>query len=136
VKRYFFKSIEEIGSTKALLALHLAGDVAAKRAALTLAQVQQRYLATKSPKDHNDMIDTLVSEVRKLQLADSRDSHNGKTAVTCLKPVLPSGIFPFAVAEKSTHRDPYKSLKQSMEGVAHYAATPVRYAHAMSVGDE
>lgn len=129
VKRYIFKSTEEIGSTKAFLALYLAGDAAAERAAFTLAQVQQRYLATKLPKDDHDLVDALASEARQLRLADSADSRNGKAAVTCLKPAAPGGIFHFTVAEESPQSDAYKSLKKSLERVARFSAAPLPYAY-------
>ncbi|HQU47188.1 MAG TPA: hypothetical protein PK867_30565, partial [Pirellulales bacterium] len=132
VKRYFFKSSEEIGAAKAFLALHVAGDAVAERAALELAEAQQQYLAAKSSKDRYDLIDALATEAQQLRMADARSSNGGKTAVTCLKPVT-SGVFWFA--EKPPACDACNRLKQSLARVARFSAVPTRYAHAVSIGD-
>jgi hypothetical protein len=126
VTRYFFKSTEEIGATKAFLALHLAGDNTAERAALELAEAQEQYFAVKSPKDRFDLIiTTLATEARPWR--PSSHTHTVaaavKAPVICLKPVT-GGVFKFAALEKPPSCEACTWLKQTLDRVARFSAAP------------
>ncbi|HEV3341373.1 MAG TPA: hypothetical protein VG125_13475 [Pirellulales bacterium] len=125
VKRYFFKSTEEIGSTKAFLTLHLAGDAMAERAALEMAEAQEQYFATRQAKDRYDLIiTTLATEARPWRSSSQTHTVAGsvKTPVACLKPVTSGAVFKFTADEK-----PCKAcnwLKQTLDRVARFSAAP------------
>jgi hypothetical protein len=138
VSRYFFKSIEEIGSTKAFLALHLAGDAAAEQAANELAQAQEGYFAVKAPKDRYDLIiTTLATEARPWR--DASHTHHVATAVktvTCLKPVTSGGVFRFAANHKQPPCEACNLLKQSLDGTARFSAAPGWHADEPGVSED
>jgi hypothetical protein len=125
VKRYFFKSTEEVGSSKAFLALYLAGATPAERAALEMAEAQEQYFAVKPAKDRYDLIiTTLATEARPWR--SSSQTHtmaaSVRTPVTCLKPINAGAVFKFAAEEK-----PCKAcdrLKQTLDRVARFSAAP------------
>jgi hypothetical protein len=126
VKRYFFKASEEIGATKAFLALHLAGDATAERAALEMAEAQEQYFAVKTGKDRYDLIiTTLATEARPWR--PSSHTHTVAAAVkmpvTCLKPVT-GGVFKFAALEKPPSCEACNWLKQTLDRVARFSAAP------------
>lgn len=126
VTRYFFKSTEEVGSAKAFLALYLAGDKPAERAALELAEAQEQYFAVKAGKDRYDLIiTTLATEARAWR--PSSHTHTVatavKTPVTCLKPVA-GGVFKFAALEKPPSCEACTWLKQTLDRVARFSAAP------------
>ncbi|HVX15382.1 MAG TPA: hypothetical protein VHC22_29605 [Pirellulales bacterium] len=126
VTRYFFKSIEEIGTTKAFLALHLAGDAPAEHAAVEVAQAQEEYFASKPPKDRYDLIiTTLATEARPWR--DASHTHHVaasiKTPVTALKPPT-NGVFRFASAHKQPSCEACTLLKQSLDQAARFSAAP------------
>ena len=139
VTRYFFKSVEEIGSSKAFLALYLAGDMSSERAAGELAQAQEQYFAVKPPKDRYDLIiTTLATEARPWR--DSSHTHHVatavKTPVTCLKPVSSGGVFRFATSHKTPSCDACDALKQSLDRTARFSAAPGWHADEAGVSDE
>lgn len=139
VHRYFFKSHEEIGATKAFLALYLAGDSMAERAAVELAEAQEQYFAVKPPKDRYDLIiTTLATEARPWRAASH--THNVaaavKTPVTCLKPVTSGGVFKFAAAEKPKSCEASSWLKQTLDRVARFSAAPGWHPDAADMRDE
>lgn len=138
VSRYFFKSIEEIGTNKAFLGLHLAGDAAAERAALDMAQAQEDYFAAKPPRDRFDLIiSTLATEARPWRDASHtrRVSAAVKTPVTCLKPVGTGGVFHFL-----THKTPAcevcNMLKRSLDHIASFSDAPDWHPEAASDRDD
>lgn len=126
VSRYFFKSIEEIGTSKAFLALHLAGDAAAESAALDMAMAQEEYFAAKPHKDRFSLvISTLAMEARPWR--DSSHTHRVsaavKTPVTCLKPVSSGGVFHF-MTHKTPSCEACNMLKRSLDRVAGFSGAP------------
>jgi hypothetical protein len=126
VKRYFFKSTEEIGSAKAFLALYVAGETRAERAALEMAEAQERYFAVKPAKDRYDLIiTTLATEARPWR--SSSQTHTVaaavRTPVTCLKPVS-SGVFRFTAEEKPPTGKACSWLKQTLDRMARFSAAP------------
>lgn len=50
-KRYLIKTVETCGQAKAFIGLYLAGDAAAERAAMELAEQQEAYFAGKTDKE-------------------------------------------------------------------------------------
>lgn len=130
VSRYFFKSIEEIGASKAFLALHLAGDATAERAALDISQAQEDYFAAKPPKDRFDLIiSTLATEARPWRDPSHtrRVSAATKLPVTCLKPVSSGGVFHF-LTHKTPSCEVCNTLKRSLDHIAGIAGTSQRTA--------
>jgi hypothetical protein len=139
VKRYFFKSTEEIGSTKAFLALYLTGDTTAERAAVELAEAQEQYFAVKTDKDRYDLIiSTLATEARPWRPASQTHTvaAAGKTPVTCLKPVTTGGVFKFAGHDKPPACEACNWLKQTLDRVARYSAAPNWRGDAATVSVE
>lgn len=137
VGRYFFKSIEEIGTSKAFLALHLAGDADAERAALDMALAQEDYFAARPPKDRFDLIiSTLATEARPWRDASHtrRVSAAVKTPVTCLKPVSTGGVFHF-LSHKTPSCETCNMLKHSLDRVANFSGGPDWHAPAAASGD-
>jgi hypothetical protein len=125
VKRYFFKSTEEIGSTKAFLALYLAGDTMAERSALEMSEAQEQYFAAKPGKNRYDLIiSTLATEARPWRTAAQTHTvaASVKTPVTCLKPVTSGTVFKFATEEKPCKACSW--LKQTLDRVARFSAAP------------
>jgi hypothetical protein len=139
VKRYFFKASELIGATKAFLALYSAGDGAAQRAALELAEAQEQYFAVKPTNSQYDLIiTTLATEARPWRAA-SHTHHVAtavKTPVTCLKPVTTGGVFRFAAAEKPQTCEAGNWLKQTLDRVARLSAAPGWHADAASLSED
>jgi hypothetical protein len=139
VNRYFFKSVEEIGASKAFLALHLAGDVTAERAAQELAQAQEDYFAVKPPKDRFDLIiTTLATEARPWR--DAAHTHHVsadvKTPVTCLKPVSTGGVFHFASSRKSPACEACTSLKRTLDHIARFSSAPGWHVDEAATSEE
>ncbi|HWB08328.1 MAG TPA: hypothetical protein VG826_03855 [Pirellulales bacterium] len=127
VKRYFFKSTEEIGTAKAFLALYLAGDARAERAALEMAEAQERYFAVKPAKDRYDLIiTTLATEARPWRSSSQTHTVAGsvRTPVTCLKPPTSGAVFKFAAEEKPAAGKACNWLKQTLDRVARFSAAP------------
>ena len=125
VKRYFFKSTEEIGSAKAFLALYLVGDTRAERAALEMAEAQEQYFAVKPDKDRYDLIiATLATEARPWRAPPQTHTMAAsvKTPVTCLKPVTSGAVFKFTAQEKPCKVCNW--LKQTLDRVARFSAAP------------
>ncbi|HET6882919.1 MAG TPA: hypothetical protein VFI31_22310 [Pirellulales bacterium] len=139
VTRYFFKSIEEVGASKAFLALHLAGDATAERAAQEMAIAQEEYFAAKPPKDRFDLIiTTLATEARPWR--DTAHTHHVaadvKTPVTCLKPVTSGGVFRFAAARKSPACEACTTLKRALDHVARFSSAPGWHIDEAAASDE
>lgn len=138
VSRYFFKSIEEIGASKAFLALHLAGDASAERAAFDMAQAQEEYFAAKPHKDRFDLIiSTLAMEARPWRDPSHthRVSATVKTPVTCLKPVSSGGVFHF-MTHKTPSCEACNLLKRSLDGVASFSGAPGWHAGDAAASSE
>lgn len=131
VKRYFFKSTEVIGTRKAFLALHLAGDVVSERVALDLATAEEQYLATKPAKERYELIDALANEAQAWR--SSAESRTAET-VTCMKPVT-SGIFKFASAKVDTTA-PCHRVKQSLDRLARFSAASTPRPRTISINAE
>ena len=131
VKRYFFKSSEVIGARKAFLALHLAGDAVAERVAFDLASAEEQYLATKPVKERFELIDVLANEAQPWHSpADAR----GVEVVTCMKPVT-SGIFKFAISEKSDSSAPCQRVKKSLDRLARFSAASTQRPRTISIDE-
>lgn len=128
VRHYFFKSTETVGTAKAFLALHLAGDAEAERAGLELSEAQEQYFASKPPQDRYDLIiTTLATEARPWRAG----SHALNLSSPCKLPVA----FYKHGASKSLFRLTSKTakcpsaeacvyLKQALDGVARFSAAP------------
>jgi hypothetical protein len=126
VKRWFTKSTELIGESKAFLALYVSGNTSAEQAALALAETQERYLAVASSKDHEIMIvDALAMEARPWrQSAPVHTPSSAKTLLSHLKPVTSSAMLNFPAGEKPPTQEAAKQLKLALDGVAHLSAFP------------
>ncbi len=129
VKHYFFKTIEQVGTAKAFVALYLAGDAEAERAGLELAEDQEQYFASKPPADRYDLIiTTLATEARPWR--DASHTHNlsfpWKTPVTCYKPTTSRHhLFRLAAKKPQCHSaEACTSLKQALDGAARFSAAP------------
>lgn len=139
VSRYFFKSIDEIGTSKGFLAMHLAGDAPSERAAQEMAQAQEEYFAAKPPKDRFDlMISTLATEARpwRDQAHTRHVSAAVKTPVTCLKPVTTAGVFRFCSSHKTSSCEACTLLKQSLDHVAGFSAAAGWHVDDAATSDE
>lgn len=122
VKRYFFKSVESCGQAKAFIGLYLAGDAAAERAAMELAEQQELYFANKSDKQcHELAIAELALAARPWPASPSQAKHERaslKIKHTCHKPFDPFGLGD----EQSSERAAASSaLKQTMDRVAKFS---------------
>ena len=99
----FFKAVEPCGETKAFVGLYLAGDAAAERAALELAESQELYLAGSGEKEQPEAaITELALAASPWQTAKSQGAAKQRAAVkqshalplrTCQKPFAPGGLF-------------------------------------------
>lgn len=140
VSRYFFKSVEEIGTSKAFLAMHLAGDTTAEKAAQEMAQAQEEYFAAKPPKDRFDLIiSTLATEARPWR--DQAHTHHVSASVktpvtTCLKPVTTTSVFRFCTKGKTSSCEACNLLKHSLDRVACFSAAPGWHVDEAATSDE
>ncbi|HUY31700.1 MAG TPA: hypothetical protein VMV69_02895 [Pirellulales bacterium] len=93
----FFKAVEPCGEIKAFLALYLAGDALAERAALELAESQALYLAGSGENEHSDTaISELALAASPWQTAKPRSAATQPRTLqrqTCLKPFATGGLF-------------------------------------------
>lgn len=129
VKHYFFKTVEQVGTAKAFVALYLAGDAEAERAGLELAEDQEQYFASKPPAERYDLIiTTLATEARPWR--DASHTHDlsfrWKTPVTCYKPTTSKHHLFRLVAKtpKCPSAEACTSLKQALDGAARFSAAP------------
>jgi hypothetical protein len=93
----FFKAVESCGETKAFVGLYLAGDAAAERAALELAESQALYLAGSGDIEHDGpTISELALAASPWQTARPRPAaptSRGLPRQTCHKPLTTGGLF-------------------------------------------
>ena len=128
VRHYFFKSVEPVGTAKAFLGLHLAGDAEVERAGQELSEAQEQYFASKPPHDRYDLIiTTLATEARPWRAASH--THNlsspWKIPVSFHRPVAPRSLFKLASkAPKCPSVEACAYLKQTLDGVARFSAAP------------
>ena len=123
VKHRLFKTTDEIGATKAFLALELSGDATAGQAARELADAQEKFFAFETSKERDEMFNTMTAEASPWHSsADINTALVSRLFARSSMPGNSNGIHPFATFEKPVTSAAAKWLKQSVDGVARFSA--------------
>ena len=124
-KRYLFKTVETCGQAKAFIGLYLAGDAAAERSAVELAEQQEAYFAGKADKAcHELAIAELAMAARPWPIPPKHPAHETglfKINRTCYKPFDPFGRNDETSDQRASASE---ALKQSLDRLARFSDAP------------
>jgi hypothetical protein len=122
----FFKAVEPCGETKAFVGLYLAGDAAAERASLQLAESQERLVGSGEKEQLAEIITEMVRAASPWQIAKSRPAVKPSHKLTlraCRRPFALGDFFvtPEGAGRATEHDsggEPTTVLKQAINRMA------------------